>query len=82
MAARDGKIGCPLLFEIEHSWWGREDTDRKDGLTWCFPGSLAEEGAVREQCFGEVGIVGLCKVPESKLLDEAVDVFLNFAPFG
>ena len=37
---------------------------------------------MREQCFGEVGIVGLCKVPESKLLDEAVDVFLNFAPFG
>ena len=37
---------------------------------------------MREQCFGEVGIVGLCKVPESKLLDEAVDVFFNFAPFG
>ena len=37
---------------------------------------------MREKCFGEVGIVGLCKVPESKLLDEAVDVFFNFAPFG
>ena len=37
---------------------------------------------MREQCFGEVGIVDLCKVPESKLLDEAVDVFFNFSPFG